>query len=162
MNWKHLMSGICAVASFPGALHAAACATLTPSPASMVVSGWDPIGGAAQDLSLNLSLQRVSSSAKSVRLILVDAETAALPLRIAGSNGPRYEITDTATGSLIAYPMSTSVDSTNAPVRAFPNGANASINIAARLHVFANTSPIEDFIGGNSYYPAFLVHGAMP
>lgn len=127
-----------------------ACATVSFAPAVLTVPAWDPITPAAQQVNVTMTVTRASPSTGSVRLIFLDGNDSAQPVRLgarAGSSGPFYQLL-TAGGANIVYPQGTVVGATSAPLLDFPaKGAANSIQVVLRLVVPANV-PGTDFSNG--------------
>jgi hypothetical protein len=130
---------------------AAACATVSISPGTPTIPAWNPINPAQQEVTFTATVTRIANSSKSFRLIFLDSNSNATPLRIATNSGPRYQIVNTDSGTIISYPSGAQITSLSSPITNFGNGANDSVLVNLKAVIPANITPAEDFIGGNIY-----------
>ena len=130
---------------------AASCANISVSPATPSIPQWNPINPAAQEGTFTVTVTRVANSTKSVRLIFLDLDNNATPVRIGTTAGPRYQIINTDSGETISFPSGTQISSQSISSIQFGNGANASVTVNMKVRILANSSPVEDFTGGNVF-----------
>lgn len=130
---------------------AANCATITVSPATPSIPQWNPLNPTIQEATFTVTVTRVSSTSKSVRLIFLDNNSNATPPRIGSAAGPRYQIIDTGSGDTISYPSGTQISGLNHPAIQFGNGTNNTVTANMKVRILANSTPIEDFTGGNVF-----------
>lgn len=130
---------------------AASCANISASPATPSIPQWNPINPAAQEGTFSLTVTRVSNSTKSVRLIFLDANSNATPVRIGTAAGPRYQIINTDSGETISFPSGTQIVSQSISSTQFGSGANNSVTVNMKVRILANSTPVEDFTGGNVF-----------
>lgn len=141
-------AAVLALACSAGA-RAASCATVAIAPAAPAIPAWNPIAPAEQSATFTLTLTRTASSTRRARVILLDTDSSAVPLRIGAGNGPRYLIDNLDSGAVISFPRGTQVGAQTVPLTQFPSSGNSNATtLNLRVRVLANSSPIEDFIGG--------------
>lgn len=135
-----------AMALFAGAegARAAGCATVAFSPASVSVPAWNPITPGPSQANLTATITRSNSTTTSVRLIFLDSNDRAQPVRLGaatdGSSGPIYQLLD-ASGVNILYPLNTAVTSSNAPLINYPNkGGGNALSVSLKVIVPANSA----------------------
>jgi hypothetical protein len=145
--WRVLAVGAAALVT---AHQANACATVSFSPATVSIPSWDPITPAPQQVSFTATIIRAASTTTSVRLILLDSNDRASPMKLgsrSGLEGPQYQVLNSA-GTNIVYPTGTLVSAAAAPQIDFPNkGGGNALQTGLRLLVPANT-PGTDFVNG--------------
>ena len=130
---------------------AASCANISASPATPSIPQWNPINPAAQEGTFSVTVTRVANSTKGVRLIFLDANNNAAPVRIGSTAGPRYQIINTDSGETISFPSGTQIASQSISSTQFGNGANTSVTVNMKVRILANSTPVEDFTGGNVF-----------
>ena len=131
-----------------GAALAANCATISISPASPSIPAWNPLNPGAQEATFVVSVTRAATTTKSLRLIFLDANSNAAPVRIGTSQGPRYRIINTDTGTTVSFPQGTQITGQSVANTQFGNGSPNTVNVNMKLQIVANTAPSEDFTGG--------------
>lgn len=130
---------------------AADCATIAVSPGAPMIPSWNPINPAAQEATFSVAVTRASATSKSVRLIFVDADSTATPVRIGTTTGPRYQIINLDSGATISFPSTALVSSQTVPVTSFGSGTSNVVTVNAKVRIPANTAPAEDFLGGANF-----------
>src|SRR5258706_15115202 len=138
-----LTIGVIAALSCASSVQAANCATISVSPGTPSIPAWNPINPAAQEATFAVTVTRVSSTTKSLRLIFLDADSNATPVRIGPTAGPRYQLLNTDSGATISFPSGTQVASQTVPNTQFGNGANNSVIVNMKVQILANSSPSE-------------------
>jgi len=124
---------------------AANCASTVSFSPTTVSFGqtWDPmITPSAKTLSLSATFSNFAAGTKDVKLILLDNDSGS-PLRL-GAAGPKYTVTAGAT--TYAFASGTSV--TGQPAT---NASGSSVTFNLTVTIPANTSPVEDFVGGQAF-----------
>lgn len=154
MRKRVISAGILASALFAsGTARAANCAsTVSFSPSTVdFAQTWDPmITPTAQTLTFTGTFSNFASSSAKVKLIFLDNDSGS-PIRL-GSTGPKYTVTIGAT--TYAFPSGTSISAQSATITIQGSGSNANISQAFTVTVPANTSPVEDFVGGQTFSEA--------
>lgn len=123
----------------------AACATSVSISNVDFAQTWDPlVSPAAKTLTFTATFNGYAASTKDVKLIFLDNDIGTLRLNTAG---PRYSITDSG-GVTYGFPSGSSVDTQPALNASTPLTKTFTVTIPA------NTSPVEDFVGGQTYTEA--------
>ena len=143
--------GAAAACGSAGTAIAANCATIAVTPGAPAIPTWNPINPTAQEASFSVGVTRASTTSKSVRLIFLDANSSAIPVRIGTTTGPRYQIINIDSGATISFPSSAQVSSQTVPVTSFGNGTNNLVSVNVKVRIPANTAPAEDFSGGANF-----------
>lgn len=143
------LSAIAAAAlALPGAAWGADCANIVVTPASPEIPQWNPLDGQAREANFTVKVRRELGGAKSARLIFLDGNSTASPLRV-GTAGPRYEIRN-AGSTVISFPQGTQVGTaTSVPTIQFNNDGEAMLNLKVRI--LGNASPQEEFTGDATF-----------
>lgn len=130
---------------------AANCATFTASPTTPTIPTWNPLTAVMQEATFSLAVSATNGSTKSMKLIFVDTNSNASPVRVSTNTGPRYEIYNNDSGALVSFPAGTTVAAANVPTTQFKGNANTATTVNFRVRILANTSPVEDYVGGTVY-----------
>lgn len=110
---------------------------------------WDPmITPTAKTLTFTATFSGFASSSANVKLIYLDNDSGS-PIRV-GTAGPKYTVTDGST----TYAFPSGADVSGQPAITVPNGSNPIISKTFTVTIPANTSPIEDFVGGQAFSEA--------
>lgn len=142
--------GALAALGWTGPAMAAACATVSISPGTPTIPAWNPINPAAQEVTFTATVTRLSTSSKSVALIFLDSNSSVAPVRIGNTLGPRYQIINTDTGTLISFPSGTQVSALRVPNSKFTDEIGPVV-INLKVVIPANVTPADDFVGGTTY-----------
>jgi len=151
-RWSLLGGALLAAAAANPAL-AAQCATVSFSPGSVSVPGWNPITPGAQQASFTMMLTRVNTATTGIRIIFTDSNDSSQPVKLGTSgtaSGPQYQVLDPS-GNNIVYPLNTSISAVKpTPLVEYLNkNSNNTVSVSLRVYVPSNT-PGTDF--GNGTY----------
>jgi len=146
-KWTIATAAIATALLANGRAEAANCGNVVFSPTSVdFAQTWDPmVSPTAKTLTFNATVNSFNGGSKSIRIIFLD-NNAGSPIRL-GSAGPKYTVT--AGAVTYGFPSGTSV--TGQPEIMIPNGMNPSISLTLTVTIPANTSPVEDFVGGQVF-----------
>jgi hypothetical protein len=148
--WGMFGGALIALAAADPAL-AAQCATVSFSPGTVNVPGWNPISPGAQQATFTMTVTRLSTATTGVRLMFLDSNDQSQPEYL-GYNGtqrgPQYQVLD-ASGMNVLYPVGSSVTSLRGqPAFTWLNkNSNNTVSASFRVYVPANT-PGTDFTNG--------------
>lgn len=149
-TWRLLAGACLALAAAKPAL-AAQCATVSFSPGTVNVPGWNPISPAAQQASFTMTVTRLNTATTGIRLMFLDSNDQSQP-EFLGNNGiqsgPQYQVLDSS-GNNVLYPAGSLVTSLRGqPAFTWQNkNSNNTISASFRVYVPANT-PGTDFTNG--------------
>lgn len=148
-----LAASLLTAAGLPGTALAANCATISVSPSAPSFASWNPINPAIQEAVVAVTITRASSSTKSARLIFLDANSSQSPVRVGTTSGPRYQVVNSDTGSVISFPSGTQIGNVSAGNTQF-GGSGNSATVNLKVQILANSAPSEDFVGGEQFSEA--------